>query len=399
MDIKVNIPAGIIFDLTKKAYDDGKKVIIHKGGTGSGKTYDIMISLLFFFALTKPNWVITIVSESVPHLDIGTKRIAKNLLSTDDLNEVATFNQTKGVYQFDNGTIIEFFSADRIGKALGARRNLLYGNEIDHIKFDVWEELSRRSEIVIGDFNPTSEFWLEQWLAYQDDYTVITSNYLDNDFLSETERNKIKRRADVDDNFRRIHIDCEYGNYEGLIFTAIEQVEEVPEGGRSAFGLDFGYTNDPSALIKATIIGNDLYLDEHIYQTQLSNAELSSRMKSKGVQYDYDRIYADCAEPKSIDDLHLMGWDIHPAVKGADSIVWGLDVMKQYSIKVTKRSVNLLKELRNYSYAKDKNGKTLNKPIDSWNHAIDAARYAVSMMQRSQLEYNTTPVITNNRRL
>ena len=213
----VNLKYGYIFKTTAQAFDSGKKIIIHKGGTGSGKTYDLMIFLIYYVALRHPNWVITVVSESKPHLDIGAIRIMKNLLLQTEIFSSEEFNVSTSRYTFKNGTILEFFSGDRIDKALGARRNLLYGNEINSLKFEVFDELARRSEYVIADFNPTQQFWLEKFIDFYGDVELITSNYTHNPFLPEVERSRIERRASIDANFRRIHIDCEYGSYEGLV--------------------------------------------------------------------------------------------------------------------------------------------------------------------------------------
>jgi len=380
-----DIEAGYIHKATRKAIESGKKIIIHKGGTGSGKTYEIMIFLLFYFANKNDNMIITIVSESKPHLDIGAIRYSKQLTSKANLSEAVTFNETKSFYTFPNGSIVEFFSADRIDKALGARRDVLYGNEINSLKEHIWDELARRSDIVIGDFNPTSQFWLEKWLNYYDHSIVINSNYTHNKFLQDTERDRIKKRAEMDANFRRIHIDCEYGSSEGLIFPSFELIDELPEPAQ-AYGLDFGYTHDPSALVGVLIQGDTLILDEHIYQTGLRNSDIA-RIALPIVGR--AQVFADSAEPKTIDDLYLAGMNVHPVVKGRDSVMWGLDLMKQYKIKVTKRSIGLIKELRNYTYSKDKEGNGLNQPIDAWNHSIDAARYCVSMLNRQRHEYST----------
>jgi phage terminase large subunit len=298
--------------------------------------------------------------------------------------DLVTYNESKSFYTFPNGSIVEFFSADRIDKALGARRDVLYGNEINSLKEHIWDELARRSEYVIGDFNPTTQFWLEKWLTYYADSIVITSNYTFNKNLPATERERIIRRAANDHNFRRIHIDCEYGSSDGLIFPQFEQIDIMPSV--QAYGLDFGYTNDPTALVAVYIENDTLYLDEVIYQTGLRNADIARLALPEVGRLS---VYADSAEPKTIDDLYLSGMNIHAVVKGRDSVMWGIDLMKQYKIKVTKRSINLIKELRNYTYAKDKEGKSLNQPIDAFNHAIDSSRYCVMMLQRSKHEYTT----------
>lgn len=381
-----DIKYGTIFKRTLSSYQNGSKIIIHKGGTGSGKTFDLMIFIIFAVAMRERNRIITIVSESRPHLDIGVIRIMKQLMVQANVFNSYDFNSTSGLYKLKSGSIIEFFSADRIDKALGARRYMLYGNEINSLKFEVWDELARRSEIVIGDFNPTQQFWLEKFIEYYGDVDVILSNYLDNPFLPETERNRIIRRAMIDPNFRRIHVDCEYGSYEGLIFPEFILVDEIPVGLNHIFGQDFGFTNDPSALIDTAVSGSDLYLDELFYRTQLTNADIISLYKANGIRQGYDEIEADSAEPKSIEEIRRAGFNIKSTEKGPDSIRTGIDTMKQFKIHVTKRSVNLIKELRNYSWVMDSQGNATNKPIDAFNHAIDAARYGTKKHKAAKLK-------------
>lgn len=387
----VELNRGNIFKRTQKALDNNKNIIIHKGGTGSGKTYDLMLYLIFI-ALQQKEQIITVVSESRPHLEIGTVRYLMQITKDIGMVNKSTWNSSKLVLTYKpTKSILEFFSADRIEKALGARRTWLFGNEIDSLKFDVWDELARRSKYVLADFNPRHQFWLEKWLDYNENYSIIKSNYLDNPMLPDYEKQRIIRRARRDANFRRVHIDCEYGQYEGLIFKDIELVDEMPQG-MHIYGLDFGYTNDPSALIKVLVTGESIYLDEIIYSTGLRNIDISNRMSENGLTKN-DIIYADGAEPKSVDDLYYYGWNIH-GVKKKGEIMYGIDLMLQYKIKVTKRSVNLIKEFRNYAYDTDKNGLQLNKPIDGWNHGIDAARYAVISHQERKLEY--TDLTYNN---
>jgi len=382
----VDIQYGTIFKKTRQSYEAGSKVIIHKGGTGSGKTFDLMIFIIFAVAMRERNRIITIVSESRPHLDIGVIRIMKQLMTQANVFNSYDYNSTSGLYKLKSGSIIEFFSADRIDKALGARRYMLYGNEINSLKFEVWDELARRSEIVIGDFNPTQQFWLEKFIEYYGDVDVILSNYLDNPFLPETERNRIIRRAMIDPNFKRIHVDCEYGSYEGLIFPEFTLVDQIPEGIQNIYGQDFGFTNDPSALINTAVLGSDLYLDEVFYRTQLTNADIIQLYKANGVRPGYDEIEADSSEPKSIEEIRRAGYNIKPTEKGPDSIRTGIDTMKQFKIHVTKRSGNLIKELRNYAWVMDSQGNPTNKPIDAFNHAIDAARYGTKKHRAAKIK-------------
>ena len=372
----IDIPTGKIFLKTQQAFSSGKKVVIHRGGTGSGKTYDVML-FLFSEAMTRKDLIITVVSESRPHLEIGAIRILSGICKTVNLWQKENWNISKSVWTAPTGSIIEFFSADRIDKALGARRDWLYGNEINSLNKDVWDELARRSENIIGDFNPTAQFWLEDWVNNYDNTQVITSNYLDNPFLPETERARIAKRASRDKNFKRIHIDCEYGITEGIIFTNWFQVEAMPEGD-CMYGLDFGFSNHPSALVRTIETDDAFYVDELIYQSGMLNSDIAKRFESLGIRKNYDEIIADSAEPKSIQEIHNAGYNIKGAVKGADSIRIGIDRLKSKTIFVTKRSTNLIKELRAYGWVTDKNGNPTNKPIDDNNHAIDALRYSLN---------------------
>jgi len=376
---KIKIDAGVIFSKTKNAFLSGDKVVIHKGGTGSGKTFDLMI-YLFTQSMRETNTITTVVSESYPHLEIGTIRILSGICKPLGLWTPQFWNKTKSLWTSPNGAIIEFFSADRIDKALGARRDRLYGNEVNSLKVEVWDELARRSEQIIADFNPTAQFWLEDWILNYDDVKVITSNYLDNVFLPDTESSRIAKRAARDSNFSRIHIDCEYGVYEGLVFEHWSQIDEMPEGNYK-FGMDWGFTNDPSTIIKVIETDEAIYADEILYRTGMLNREIIAFMESVGIKKRYDEIIADSAEPKSIEEVSQAGYNIKPAKKGADSIVYGISNIKSKQLFVTKRSVNLIKELRNYSWVVDKNGQATNKPIDSYNHLIDALRYATEQQK------------------
>ena len=374
------IDTGMIHKLTRKAFENGREVVIHRGGTGSGKTYDIMIFLIFLVGCQLKNKIITIASESRPHLDIGTIRIMKEVMQNAGIWDEERWHRTKSTYTFHTGSVLEFFSADRIGKALGARRDWLFGNEINSLSLDVWDELARRSQYVLGDFNPVSQFWLEDWLENYNNTEVILSNYEFNRFLSDIEKARIIKRAERDPNFKRIHIDCEYGVYEGLVFTDWLQIDTMPEG-PTKYGMDFGYTNDPSTLYAVIETDDAFYIDEIFYKTGLLNRDIAGLMESGGIRKNYDEVFADSAEPKSIDEIRGYGYNIKPAPKGPDSIRQGIDKLKSKKMFVTKRSTGLIRELRNYAWVSDKEGNPTNKPVDAFNHGIDAVRYAIQTKQ------------------
>lgn len=366
---------GYVFEQTLEAFEKGIKIIIHKGGTGSGKTYDLMV-LLNYLALQYSNKVITVVSESYPHLEIGTLRYLQKIIQDFGIIDHVAFNRSRNLFTYPTGSVIEFFSADRIEKALGARRWLLYGNEMNSLKYEVWDELARRSEYVVGDFNPTAEFWLEKFLAYYGEHKIIRSNYTHNPFLPIEERRRIELRASLDANFKRTHVDVEYGNMEGLILDNWRQVDALPvDMDWEVRGLDFGFSNDPTALIKVGQKDGELWVDEEVYSTGLLASDLIKLLGVKEISSKHE-IIAD-NKPETIYEMRLAGFNVKPAYKPNGSVVAGLDVLKRYRLNVSKRSVNLIRELRNYQWKLDSTGKSLNVPVDKFNHGIDALRYAV----------------------
>lgn len=375
----LRIKTGTVYKKTKAAFENGFKVVINQGGTASGKSEDsIRIILLEALRPDLKNKIFTITSESYPHLDVGVIRMMEAICAPAGWWGSENWNKTKSVWTSPvNENIIEFLSADRIGKALGARRHLLFGNELNNLKKDVWDEMARRSEYIMADFNPTAKFWLEDWVMNYDNVKIIKSNYLDNPFLSETERARIEKRAARDSNFRRVHIDCEYGVFEGLVFENFTLIDQLPDKDHS-YGLDWGFTNDPTALVKVVETDNEIFVDELLYRTGMLNRDIISFMTSIGVKKNYDVIIADSAEPKSIKEIHLAGFNVIPAAKGPDSIRKGIDHIKSKKLFVTKRSTNLIKELRSYSWQLDKEGRPTNKPIDSNNHAVDSLRYSLA---------------------
>jgi phage terminase large subunit len=373
---EITIGYGEVFEKTYDAFESGKKISIHMGGTGSGKTEDIMIFLIFDVALKQKNQIITVVSESRPHLDIGVIRIMKKHLINAGIFSTREFNETSGRYTFSKtGTILEFFSADRIDKALGARRDWLFGNEINSLKKDVWAELARRSENVIADFNPTTQFWLEDWLMYQDNYEIIKSNYLDNPFLPDTERQKIIRQAERDPNFKRVHIDCEYGGAEGLIhphWITGDFDTSLPYG----FGMDFGFNPDPDVLAKFAID----YKRKLIYCKecfQENDQKLEALKKSVGNYcLSHELIIADSADPRLIAEIKAAGFNIKGIYKYDGSVSEGIRLVNDYDLIVDPKSLRFIKALRNYTW----NDKKAGIPNKAFKHFPDTLRYFVQVV-------------------
>ncbi len=294
------------------------------------------------------------------------------------------FNKTHLKYTFTNGAYIEFFSADDDSKLRGARRDILYINEANNISFNSYNELYQRThgDIYI-DFNPTNKFWAHDEVLKEDDSELLILTYLDNEAIDSNtlqmfEQNRLKAlTSDYWKNWWNVYALGKIGSLEGVIFNNYSTVDRIPKQAELVgYGLDFGFTNDPTALIAVYRYDNNIYVDELIYQKGLTNREISKLIKSNGVN---GIIYADSAEPKSIQELKLFGHKILPTIKGKDSINFGINILQDYNLHVTKKSLNLIKELKHYSWKKDKEGSTLNIPIDAFNHAIDALRYLAIM--------------------
>jgi len=351
-----------------------------QGGTSAGKTFGIL-PIEIDYCTKHPLTETSIVAESVPHLKRGAMKDFKKIMKESNRWVDSRWNATDFKYTFANGSYIEFFSADNDSKLRGARRDRLYMNEANNMTFHAYTELaSRTKQSVILDWNPTNEFWFHTELMNDEDVDFLIINYQDNEACPESALNfilKAKEKAETSDfwsNWYNVYGLGLIGNLEGVVFNNWKQVDNIPTNAKLlGYGMDFGYTNDPTTLTAIYEQDNEYYFDELIYRTGLTNQDIAKLCKEVGVKNEY--IYADSAEPKSIQELKNAGIKITGAEKGADSVMYGIQRMQEKPFNVTKRSTNLIKELRSYTWAKDKSGQTLNKPIDAFNHSIDGIRY------------------------
>lgn len=363
-----------------------------------GKTFGI-IPILIDTAIKNPNKEISIVSESIPHLRRGAlKDFIKIMKSTNRWRE-KNFNSTLLKYTFSNGSYIEFFSADSDDKLRGARRNILYVNEANNVMWEAFNQLQiRTSEDVWIDFNPSSEFWANEELAKEEDVDWIILTYKDNEALPQTivdEIEKAKEKAKTSkywENWWKVYGLGQLGMLEGVILTDWQIIDKIPKDAELlGYGLDFGYTNDPTALVSVYRYNNQIIVQEEIYERALTNTDIALRFR----QLDVNKkviIYADSAEPKSIDEIKSYGYTIKPTEKGKDSINFGLSVLQQEPFLVTKQSTNLIKELRSYCWDTDRTGKQLNIPAGGNDHAIDALRYFALMKLKNKKTKKTTAI-------
>lgn len=358
-----------------------KRIRVVPGGTSAGKTYGI-IPIIIDMCARHPGMEVSIVSESIPHLRKGALKDFLKIMKDTGRYVDSNYNRTLLTYTFWTGSYVEFFSADQDDKVRGPRRTHLYVNECNNISFETYHQLAiRTSEVIWLDFNPTHRFWAYQELEDDPDAEWITLTYKDNEGLPDSivkEIEKAKDRAKDSDywrNWYNVYGLGMVGSLQGVVFSNWQQIDSVPEDAKLlGRGLDFGFTNDPTALT-AVYQYNGAYLwDEEIYQKGLSNSELSALMKGLGITGN-KMVIADSADPKSIAELRSYGHYVMPAPKGPDSIAYGISLMQADKFYVTKRSLNLINELRNYTWMKDKDGSEVNKPVDAFNHGIDATRY------------------------
>lgn len=393
-------------DKLRSQQEKGKRINVVPGGTSAGKTFGIL-PVLIDKAITTEGLEISVVSESVPHLRKGALKDFLKIMKATGRYIDKHYNRTLLTYTFTNGSYIEFFSADQEDKVRGPRRTDLYINEANNINFETFHQLLiRTSSQVWIDFNPSNPFWAHEELVNDEDADWLTLTYKDNEGLTEAivkEIEKAKGKAFKnphlpddklfqDDNiisqywsnWWRVYGLGQVGSLEGVIFSNWSIIDELPKDAkRTGYGLDFGYTNDPTAAVAGYQHNGMEILDEVVYETGLLNSDIFDRLTAYGITK-RDKGYADSAEPKSIEELSRLGLTVEPVEKGPDSIKFGIDLMQQEHFYVTKRSVNLIEELRNYCWDTDKTGKNLNRPIDAYNHAIDAERYRKMMFRPSK---------------
>ena len=360
-----------------------KRYAIHQGGQGSGKTW-CNIYFILIYCFKHANTIATIVSESLPHLRIGCIRILKEICARE--NWSYSENKSEHIFTFGNGSIIEFVPGDEEGKMRGARRHILFINECNNVKYNVFDMLDARTHVrTILDFNPVRRFWVHDELMprQEGNYNFVKSTYTDNPELPQTEIDNILSHSG-NKNWMRIFADGEIGNAEGLVFENWTTVNEMP-GTLRGYGVDFGFVNSKTAIVQVNECNGELYVKELFYKLRASNEEIITFAKTSGMDLHAQAI-ADSAEPKTIDYLFKSGWaGIKPAVKGTDSIVNGINMLCGVKMNVHKDSVNLINELRTYMWDQDKDGKPLNKPIKDNDHAIDALRYLYSFPKKRKL--------------
>ena len=373
-----------VFDEIAKAYRDGLRGVDSRGGTRSTKTYSALQFLVFLAVGLKAKKLISVVSETLPHLKKGAIRDFEEILQKEKiiagtLLDDPRWNATDRVFRFPSGTIIEFFSADSPGKVHGPSRDILFINEGQNIRWETARQLMIRTrEFIIVDYNPTHEFWAHTELATDPRFRTIVSTYKDNRFLTPAQIEDIEK-GKKNANWWRVYGLGQTGQLEGVIYQ-FEQIDRMPDsaGLVRIGGLDYGFTNSKTAGVDilADVRRKKLYLDEMFYGSGMHNFDIIAALNAHGFPKKGPRLYADCAEPKANSEIKLAGFNVWPSDKGKE-ITFQVSFIQGWEIYVTKTSTNIIHEFRNYLWDTDRDGNRLNHPIKDYDHAMDAFRYGV----------------------
>lgn len=317
------------------------------------------------------------MSETFPHLKRGAIRDFLSIMQTMNYYKDPLWNRTDFTYMFESGCKLEFFSADQPGKVRGPRRDVLFINEANNLSYETYTQLEIRTKDIIWlDWNPVAEFWWYDQVAPNNDVDFLVLTYKDNEALDQNIIDAIESRR-ANKQWWRVYGEGQLGEVEGRIYKDWNLVDSIPHEARlERYGLDFGYSNDPAAIVAVYRYNGGLIVDEIAYQKGLTNREIAIIFQNQPRAL----VVADSAEPKSIDEVKLHGISIVPSNKGRGSVLAGIDKVQSQRVSVTKRSTNILKEYRNYLWETDKDGKIINEPSPINNHSLDAIRYAVESL-------------------
>lgn len=347
-----------------------KKIVVEQGGTRSGKTYNILMWIIFRYSINHTGETITIVRKTFPSVRSTVMRDFFEILKKYELYSEDNHSKTTSEYIL-NDNLIEFISLDQPVKIRGRKRNLLFINEANELTYEDWQQLVFRTNgRIIIDFNPSDEYsWIYDKVIPREDCDFYITTYKDNSFLDPTIVEEIERLKETDETYWQIYGLGQRGISKATIFQF--QESEIPEDAEFlSYGMDFGF-NDPTTFVEVYRKDNSLYARELLYRTNMTGYDIAKYLKEielKGI------IYADSARPEIIEELRRMGLPIRPTKKGANSVHAGIDVLKRHKLYVI--GDNFVQEMRNYKWVEDKSGKLTNIPQDGNDHLIDAFRYA-----------------------
>ncbi len=377
---------------TLKLQKLNKRIRGVSGGTSASKTISILL-ILIDYAQRNSGKIISVVSESMPHLRKGAMRDFLSIMKEEGYFQDSRWEKTNSIYTFETGSVMEFFGVESWEKVKGARRDILFVNEANHITYETYTQLEvRTKEVIWLDWNPEQEFWFYNDVMKLDNVDFVTLTYLDNEALDMNIVRAIEARKD-NKNWWQVYGLGQLGIVESRIYKDWEIIDSVPhEAQLRRYGIDFGYTNDPTVIVSIYVYNGGFILDEVAYQYGLSNRNIYDIL----INYPPALVIADSAEPKSIDEVKGFrtdgkGINIIGSQKGKDSVRQGIQYVQSQRISVTKQSVNLIKEYRNYLWLTDKDGEIINEPQEFMNHGMDSVRYGMdSFRPINQIKTNSS---------
>lgn len=359
-------------------YTSPARLKINQGGTSSGKTMAIL--QVIFMRLIAKTRVSTIVGQDIPNLKKGALRDFQiRILGANPwmYQHIESYNKTDRTYKFKNGSLLEFTSYKDAQDAKNGKRDILFANEVNGIPWPIYEQLEMRtSEEIFVDYNPTAPFYAHERLMPRHNSVTFYSNFTHNPYLDEAVREYILGLKDIDLETWKVYGLGKTGAVQDLVIEKITVVDRMPANlKRRGYGMDFGYRAHPTAFVECGLANErDVFIDEKFYLRNMKTADIHLAFKAMQVPR-LRKIFADPADPRAIDDLRDRGWRMKEAVKGADSVGYGIQLMNQYNLHVTERSANVLMEQTKYAYKRDKDGKLTNDVIKAWDDAWDAIRY------------------------
>ena len=366
-----------------------KRIKVHQGGTRSGKTYALCQYIIYKLTTTEKPLTISIVRKTLPALKGSVMRDFFSILDSIGLLYVGQHNKSENTYTYGNHTV-EFLSVDEPQKIRGRKRNICYCNEVNELDFEDFRQLlMRTTDEMICDFNPSDPVhWIYDEVIERDDCDTWITTYKDNKFLPSELVAEIERLRAKDPDYWRVYGEGKRAVFsERQIFTNWEYIprSEFPECDYVIYGLDFGYSQDPTAIVEVSKVGEKLYVHEICYKKGLTNRDIAILLKEKKINQNL--IYCDAAEPKSIMELRQMDVVAKEATKGQGSVSAGISLLKEFEIIVSNESENLKKEQQFYFWEQRKDETIINVPIDKHNHLMDALRYAVYSRYKKRTDF------------
>ena len=375
------VNSNVVYEHLEEVYlKPNISIIVEQGGTRSGKTYNIEYNLIINARSKWKGKVIDIVRKSFPSLRASAMFDFFNILKAHGWYSENDHNKTENTYTIGTN-LFRFFSCDEPQKMRGPGRDILFCNEANELNYEDFMQLNMRTkQLTIMDFNPADEFhWIYDKVLTREDCAFYITTYIDNPFLSQRIISEIENLKNIDENYWRIYGLGQRGVSEATIYSKWELTDEPKPQGYSAIGLDFGY-NDPTSMVEIVIVDAEqpyIWMNELIYESHMTNNQVIEKMKTLGIPKNIE-IYGDSSRPETINEILRAGYNIRPTVKGAGSVKLGIDYLKRYRLKITKTSLNLQKEIKNYKWKTNKDGVILDEPVEFNDHSCDAARYALN---------------------